>query len=409
MNIALFEDSGYRQLLPLVWLRAGFELRCGRDCLIDKIRAHAGGPLARVYVRPELEAVARERIRLDPPLPSEPWCLLNARLLVTGDLKPPPVGAAWHPPGALLAATVSAGDAERLSADMFLDDRRLAEWAASLRREEPPSQVRLIEHPWDLVLANDAELRRQCGDGGVHVGEIHPAAHLVQSGRIHVAARARIKPGVVLDAESGPIHIDRDALIESNAVVQGPCAIGAGSIVRPGAVLRGGVSVGPVCKVGGEIEASIFQGYANKQHDGFLGHSFVGSWVNLGADTVTSDLKNTYGTIRVSLNGRPVESGQHFVGSFIADHAKTGIGTILPTGCVIGVAANVFTRRPVPKFVPSFAWLTDEGLTAYQVDRAIRIAQIVMSRRDVHLSDAEAALLARTAELARAVEAAGWA
>src|SRR5690606_39694563 len=167
-------------------------------------------------------------------------------------------------------------------------------------------------------------------------------------------------------------------------------------------------SIGPVCRVGGEIESTIFQGYSNKQHDGFVGHSFIGEWVNLGAATVTSDLKNTYGTIRVSVNGQPVETGQHFLGATIADHAKTGIGTILPTGGVIGVAANVFTQNPVPKFVPSFAWLTDAGLTQYRLEKAVRIARVVMGRRDRELGPAERRLLEHVAEAARQIEAAGW-
>jgi hypothetical protein len=128
----------------------------------------------------------------------------------------------------------------------------------------------------------------------------------------------------------------------------------------------------------------------------------------LGAGTVNSDLKNTYGTIRVALNGKPVETGQRFVGATIGDHAKTGIGTCLPTGAVIGVAANVFTRAPVPKFVPSFAWLTDEGLATYRPDKAVEIARTVMARRKVTLSPAEAALLAGVPSRARTVEAAGW-
>jgi len=134
----------------------------------------------------------------------------------------------------------------------------------------------------------------------------------------------------------------------------------------------------------------------------------VAEWVNLGADTITSDLKNTYGTIRVNINGVGVESGQHFIGSIIGDHAKTGIGTMLPTGGVIGVAANVFAQQAVPKFVPSFAWLTDSGMTPCRVEKVLDIARIVMERRDVALSDPEAQLLRKTAELARQIEAAGW-
>jgi UDP-N-acetylglucosamine diphosphorylase/glucosamine-1-phosphate N-acetyltransferase len=213
---------------------------------------------------------------------------------------------------------------------------------------------------------------------------------------------------VVLDAEEGPIHVDRDVVIEPNAVLQGPCYIGPRAVIRAGATLRPGTSIGPVCKVGGEVEGSIIHGYANKQHHGFLGHSYVGEWVNLGAGTVTSDLKNTYGTIRVSINGVGVESGQHFLGAIIGDHSKTGIGTILPTGGVIGVAANVFAGGPIPKFVPSFAWLTEAGLTGYRVEKAVHIARIVMGRRDEELTAVEQQLLEQVAVTARQVEAAGW-
>ena len=137
--------------------------------------------------------------------------------------------------------------------------------------------------------------------------------------------------------------------------------------------------MGQHSRVGGEVSSTIIHGYANKQHEGFLGHSYVGEWVNLGAGTITSNLKNTYGSVRVSLNGQNVESGEQFVGAMIGDHAKTGIGTILPTGCILGCNANVFTRAPVPKFVPSFAWLTDDGLTRFEPSKALEIAQIAMS------------------------------
>ena len=190
-------------------------------------------------------------------------------------------------------------------------------------------------------------------------------------------------------------------------MLQGPCFIGRGSLVQPGSSIRRDTSIGPVCKVGGEIEASIIHGYSNKQHDGFLGHSYVGQWVNLGADTVTSDLKNTYGTIRVHLNGRPVETGQNFVGAIIGDHVKTGIGTILPTGCVLGMAANIFTRGAVANFVPSFSWLTSEGMSDFRIDKGIEIARTVMARRGVELSDEEESLIRSVVELARRIESHG--
>jgi UDP-N-acetylglucosamine diphosphorylase/glucosamine-1-phosphate N-acetyltransferase len=409
MNIAYFEDEGYRRLLPLTWLRAGFELRCGCDRLVDKVRARLGARVARLWVRDSIRAVVAERLPLDPVDPNAGWCALNARTLATGRVPLPEPGLAWRQDGELLAAGLSAQEVPSLTAELFSDPQAREEWLRRFRFEEVPDQVRLIRYPWDLIVANPTELRRQCQAGGMHQGHVYPGAHLVQPGQIHIAPGARVKPGVVLDAEEGPIHIDRDALVQPNAAVEGPCYIGPGSIIRPGASIRGGTSIGPVCKVGGEIDGSIIHGYTNKQHDGFLGHSYVAEWINLGADTVTSDLKNTYGTIRVFINGVGVETGQHFIGSIIGDHSKTGIGTILPTGCVIGVAANVFTQRPLPKFIPSFAWLTDEGMTGYRVEKAVQIARTVMLRREVCLSDDERQLIEHVAEAARQIEAAGWA
>ncbi len=408
MNVALFEDSGYRDLLPLTWLRACCELRCGRDLLIDKVRTHAGGRIARLFVRPELHELLEARVRPDPPEPRENWFLLNARALVTGDVRPPSPGSAWVRSGRLLAVTLTASQMAELDAGVFLDDSRLREWSGGFHQEEPPQCVALVDHPWDLILGNARELERQCRGGSERAGRLWPGVHLLNETEIRVGPGAVVKPGAVLDAEEGPIEIERDVRIEPGAVLQGPCHVGAGSIVRPNAILRGGTTIGPVCRVGGEIDATIFQGYSNKQHEGFLGHSFVGCWVNLGASTVTSDLKNTYGTIRVLINGVAVETGQRFLGAIIGDHAKTGIGTILPTGCVLGVAANVFTRGPLPKFVPSLAWLTDSGLTRFRVEKAVEIARTVMGRRAIELSPAEQRLIEWVARMAPQVEAAGW-
>jgi UDP-N-acetylglucosamine diphosphorylase/glucosamine-1-phosphate N-acetyltransferase len=409
MNIGLFEDHACQQLLPLTWLRACFELRCGCDRLVDKVRTHLGNRVARVWVRDYVRAVVADRFECDPTDGSTDWCLLNARALVTDHIELPRPGVAWLRNGELVAAGVYATDIGTLTQEMFQSLERLSEWVSHYRIAELPESMSLINYPWDLILANDAELRRQCRSGGTCAGDVHAGAHLVVPGQIHIARGARVKPGVVLDAENGPIHIARDALLEPNAVLEGPCYVGPGSVVRPGASLRQGTSIGPVCKIGGELEGTVIHGYTNKQHDGFLGHSYVAEWVNLGADTVTSDLKNTYGTIRASLNGVGVETGQHFLGSIIGDHSKTGIGTILSTGCVIGVAANVFSSHTIPKFVPSFAWLTDGGMSAYRVDKALQIARTVMGRRGIDLSDAEQQLLTRVAKEARQVEAAGWA
>jgi UDP-N-acetylglucosamine diphosphorylase/glucosamine-1-phosphate N-acetyltransferase len=409
MNIGYFEDDRCERLLPLTWLRAAFELRCGYDRLIDKVRRHCGRNVARMWTRPLVHEVVRQRVKLDPVEATADWCLLNARVFVTGAIELPQVGVAWKRAGQLIAAGVSAANVDGVDPVIFTDPARQAEWLDGFRFEEPPENVQLIQYPWHLIHANEHELERQFGGGGPPQGQVYTGAHLVQSGAIHIGNGARIKPGAVLDAEGGPIHIDDDVLVQPNAVIEGPCYIGPRSTIRPGAAIRPGTSIGPVCKVGGEVEGSIIHGHANKQHDGFLGHSYIAEWVNLGADTITSDLKNTYGGIRVYLNGVGVESGSRFLGSIIGDHSKTGIGTILPTGCVMGVSTHVFTSSGVPRFVPSFGWLTDQGLTECRLDKGIQIARTVMGRRDIELSDAEERLLQEVAGAARRVEAAGWA
>lgn len=408
MNLILFEDAGYLDLAPLTWLRPAFELRCGRDTLIDKMRAHLRPATIRAIVRPELAAVVRERHAAFTEQSTGDALLLNARALVTADLTAPPIGVAWMREGALVAAGIQQSDAAKLTSDDLLAPAKLAALVAKCKCVDAPEGVRLIRHPWDLPINGATELRRQLRDGGVIDGLVYSGAHLLNSRAIHVAHGAKIKPGAVLDAEEGPIHIDRDVLVQPNAVIEGPCYVGPKSIVRPSAVLREGTTIGPVCKVGGEIEASVMQGYCNKQHDGFLGHSYVGSWVNLGADTVTSDLKNTYGTIRARINGVEVETGQRFVGSTVGDHSKTGIGTILPTGCVVGICAQVFTSGTIPKFVPSFSWLTEAGLEGARVDKVVEIARTVMARRHVMLSEAETELLRAAASKSRAAEELGW-
>lgn len=405
MNLGVFEDEGYVDLLPLVYFRACFELRCGRDRLIDKLERHVARPLGRFWTRPELNDVVAARMSPSTALPADDFALFNARAFVTADVSPPATGEAWIDRGELVAAGVSAQAAARLEHADFADAERRGAWLRGHRVTQPPPGVRLLRHPWELAPLNAAELTRQLGGAPARRdGRVHPGAHLVNEAAIAIGRDAVVKPGAVLDAEPGPIVVDDGAVVSPCAVVTGPCYVGPGALIQPGASIRGGTTIGPRCKVGGEVEASILHGFTNKQHDGFLGHSYVGQWVNLGADTVTSDLKNTYGTIRVAINGRPVESGQRFVGAIIGDHVKTGIGTMLPTGCVLGAVCNVFTSGRVPGFVPSYTWLSDTGLADYRVEKAVEVARIVMARRDVRLSDAEARLIAETAQRARALE-----
>jgi UDP-N-acetylglucosamine diphosphorylase/glucosamine-1-phosphate N-acetyltransferase len=212
-------------------------------------------------------------------------------------------------------------------------------------------------------------------------------------GEVYAHPTATIGLGVILDATDGPIVIGRGARIMPNAVIMGPVVIGNDSIVKASAKIYEGTTIGPVCKVGGEIENAIFQGYANKQHDGYVGHSFIGEWCNLGADTNTSDLKNDYSNVRVQIEGEEIDTGSMFVGLLLGDHSKCAINTQFNTGTVVGVSSNIFDAGFPPKWIPSFSWGGAQGFVDYRFEKAMQVAEIVTGRRNIVQSEAERTLL----------------
>ena len=201
---------------------------------------------------------------------------------------------------------------------------------------------------------------------------------------ICVLSGAIIEPHVLLDASTGPILIGKRATVQAFTRLVGPCSIGDGSTVVGDRI--SGSSIGPVCKVRGEVSASIFQEYSNKGHDGFVGHSYVGAWVNLGAGTVTSNLKNTYGTVALSTPAGKRETGMQFLGALIGDHAKTGIGTRLTTGTIVGPGANIFGTAMPPKLVPPFAWGEAPPYGRFELAKFLEVAERAMARRSVPMT-----------------------
>lgn len=203
---------------------------------------------------------------------------------------------------------------------------------------------------------------------------------------ILIGEDCKIGCGVILDASSGVILIGNNVSIMHNSVIVGPCFIGDNSVIKIGAKIYENTSIGKNCKIGGEVENSIIIGYSNKQHDGFLGHSYIGEWVNIGADTNTSDLKNNYGEIKVQLNNKTVNTGRLLLGSIIGDHSKTSINTMLNTGTIVGVFANIFGSNFPSKNIKSFAWGLDENFK-FRKEDAIQLAKIVMKRRKIDASE----------------------
>ncbi len=279
---------------------------------------------------------------------------------------------------------------------------RWCEVAASLPRLEDGGD--LLHYPWDVLSITFRTLAADLAGldaRGSHRGDIHRTAVLERPHDITILEGARIDPFVVLDAREGPILIGGGAVLRSHTRVTGPAVVGHHSHIVHG-VVHGGTVIGANCRIGGEVGESVFLGFANKAHEGYLGNSIVCPWVNLGALTTTSNLKNTYGPVKVTLEGRRVGSGLSKLGSIIGDHVKTSIGTLLGTGTLLGVGTNVFGGGLLPQgTVPAFVWGAGPGAGEYALDRMLDTARSMMSRREVEMSEAEAALLtslfARTA------------
>ena len=229
-----------------------------------------------------------------------------------------------------------------------------------------------------FVHHNPGEITREfsiLGKPGEQEGKVYEGVHILDAKNVYIAAGASVKPGVVLDAEGGPIFIDEGAKIFPQAVIEGPAYIGKKSAIKIAAKIYEGTSIGEVCKVGGELEESIIHSYSNKQHDGFLGHAYLGMWVNLGADTNNSDLKNDYGPVKCVIDGELVNTGSQFVGLTMGDHSKSGINSMFNTGTVVGMGCNIYGAGLPPKYVPSFAWGGADGLMEYRADKFIAVAK----------------------------------
>ena len=391
-HLVVYEDDGWPSLLPLVYNRSTMQLTCGMSTLLERIQRLA--TTDQLWCRSALEKLVAEETGLatNGPL-REPALLLNGRGLWW---KMPETSTAdsWVGVVGEKTACVFAGAdlVPRLSAEVVGNAERLQRVLQVCPRRDVSDSVDLIEWPWELVQNNGRCLLEDwgakiAGEPPLREGAVDAGSHLLAPESIRLGAGSRIKPGAVVDAEDGPVWIGERVTVQPHAYVRGPCLLADDVLVQPGAAIHENCSIGTHCKIGGEIETSIIQAYANKQHDGFLGHSYVGSWVNVGADSVTSDLKNTYGSVRVPVNGREVDSGETFVGSLIADHGKIGIDVALPTGAVIGFSSNVLVSRS-PKFVPSFSWVDGHGSTAYDLERAVAVAKRMMQRRGRELSPA---------------------
>ena len=253
----------------------------------------------------------------------------------------------------------------------------------------------VLDWPWSLMARNADRLAEDLAEDPEFSRGSDPPDEAVVLGShpVSTGADVEIEPGVIFDVRDGPVRLQDGVRVCAFTRVTGPALIGVGSTLLGGDVGR--VTVGRNCKIRGEVADSVIGDFVNKAHDGHLGHAVVGRWVNLGAGTTNSDLKNSYGSVRVETGSGTVDTGHVKVGSFLGDHVKTGIGTLLPTGAVVGAGANVFGGGMAPGYTPPFTWRGPEGSAPYDLDRFLTVARRVMARRQETLSEGEARVLRR--------------
>ena len=378
-----------RNFDPISLSRPVWELRCGITNLAQKLIARCKPVQTAGFVVDYLAPAARARTAWpvnDPAaLDGDDLLLVSARLKAEAldalDTAGPSVLLTAQD-GEVLCAWIRKADLARLKKGSI--DELLSSAAAAIR-----PQVRDLpvwNYAWDLVLANPGQITKDfaaAGKSGVEGSIEEPSAVRGSRKDVYVASGCVIHPMVVIDASNGPVYLDQGVEVHPFTRIEGPCYVGPKCILL-GAKCREGMSIGPMCRVGGEVEESIIQGYSNKYHDGFLGHAYVGEWVNLGALTTNSDLKNDYSSVSVVLDGKaPIDTGSTKVGSLIGDHTKTSIATLLNTGSYVGAMALLLgTGKPLPKYIPSFAWFI-EGVVSkgFGKGKLYETAKIAMSRR----------------------------
>lgn len=265
--------------------------------------------------------------------------------------------------------------------------------ANTLEYHEP---LTIIDQTWSIFRENASQLKvdYKIITAGRRSAPIEDKHTIVYGTDVFLEEGVYIR-AAVLNAETGPIYLGKNSIVQEGALIRGSFALGEGSHVNMGAKLRGDTTVGPFSKIGGEVSNSVIFGYSNKGHDGFLGNSVLGEWCNLGADTNTSNLKNNYDTTRLysHATGRFENTGLQFCGLMMGDHSKAGINTMFNTATVVDVCSNIFGEGYPRNYVTSFAWGGASGFITYQLNKALETAERVMARRNVTLTDVDKEIL----------------
>jgi len=384
MNICIFEDFSISGLSPVNHLRHTSEIICGAVSLKEKIEFYFEPKHTSLYSRNYLSRYLKEKFpecKVNN-ISSKEMLFLNARVVFNRSLaeiilkRSKPV--VWIKEGNIIAIFTNGKLTEKLNNIFSSKPVQLADFInIEIEKIELKDDVKILGYTSDIVNFSESELRTDLKE--IFKVKKKPA----------ISPKCDISKHSVLDSSGGEIYIGKNTVIEPFCFIKGPVYIGNNCTVRSGSTIYGPVRIGDNCKVSGEITYTTMHSYVNKQHNGFLGHSYLSEWVNLGAGTTTSNLKNNYSEIILNIGGNNINTNSIFLGSIIGDHTKTGIQTMLNTGCLIGVSSNIFGSGYHKKIIKSFSWAYSSGKTInYEYEKALNTAKVSMNRRNVDMSGA---------------------
>lgn len=421
-NICFYEDHTTDNFGPLLLTRPIWELRCGPLTLAEKILKQIASDNVTFRCRHFIRKYYEQKSAwnwLEASATGDVTLFINGRVIFSSaaiaEMSNGNDEVIFTTDGEVVAFRLQGADVLNL----YWDSNGILDPKSISVNNNCALDSKVINYPWQLLQSTSNEIDSDLKLSSIseqtdkfdtfpidvitrhaHNIDVHTdcklGAGVILSAKhysIRLEKNVKIGVGVILDSAEGPVWIADNAEIQAGAIILGPTYIGPHSIVRPGAKLSDSVCLGPHCRVGGEVSSSTMIGYSNKQHSGYLGNAYLAEWINLGAATDNSDLKNNYKPVDVTINGIKIDSKSLHVGVFLADFTRTAIHTRLNSGTMIGVGCNIFGNDFPDKSIPSFIWYGDTGYQDYLIDKAIETISVVMSRRNEKLTSEHELLL----------------
>ncbi len=398
INFCIFEDDGFHQLEPLTTIKPAYCLQTGAARLIDRFIHYFNHGTISLHCRDYLKYELAKQVNglaINQINTGSPCLFINGRLLINQDIselilsEDTSQNFLFTYQGQVVALFLRAEQLLKIK-DILntvpTSDVLIRHFRTYCKTKELEHCV-LINHPWDLISAHamalDSDYQKYPRKGLIK-GHLASFTALYNDANMMIESGVTCEDFVVLDASKGPIIIESDVCIKAHSRLEGPLFIGEGSTIQTGTALSN-ASIGKHCKVGGEVHSTIMHPYSNKGHAGFCGHSVIGEWVNMGAGTTISNLKNTYSTIRIGTD--KIDTGQQFCGAMIGDHVKLGIGTLINCGSRVGFGSSLVGTTVHRGDIPSFSWGEAAAYETQHLDKFLKTAERMAARRHIELTD----------------------